>query len=40
MDIAERADFIADLKFTEEMVEDLLLRRFRLFKDAEAANKL
>lgn len=40
VDIAERSDAITELKFTEEMVEDLLIRRFRLFKDAEAANKL
>lgn len=40
VDIAERAELITELKFTEEMVEDLLIRRFRLFKDAEAANKL
>ena len=40
LDIAERTELITELKFTEEMVEDLLIRRFRLFKDAEATNKL
>ena len=40
VEIADRAELITELKFTEEMVEDLLIRRFRLFKDAEATNKL
>lgn len=39
-DISERVEMIYNLEFSEAMIDDLLVRRHRFFKEAEAVVKL